>query len=217
MLITKDYSLLDLEFTFETIQSLISFSRDTDQASCWDGAKIAIPMFDTGLHSRSRSTIREMSNVEPEIGPVLEHLDTVDLTSGHMQEKEEPNACDHQTPDVHVASLPPTPTAQRYKTTELETESVTNISPSPSPRNPATSLRRVSSDGILGHYANDSGSDDELALGRVAQASSYIADAGNPNSYKEAVNSPQWEHWKTAIREELDKMEKYQVFKVIPR
>ena len=84
-------------------------------------------------------------------------------------------------------------------------------------RNPATSLRRVSSDNILGHYANDSESDDELALGRVSQASSYIVDAGNPNSYKEAANSPQWEHWKTAIREELDKMEKYQVFKVIPR
>lgn len=141
----------------------------------------------------------------------------VDLTSLHIQREEEPKANDHQTPDVHVALLPPTPTAQRYTTSELEAESTVDISPSPSPRAPATSLRRGPSDEILGHYDEGSESDDELALGQVARAAAYISNAGNPNSYREARNSPQWEQWEAAIQEELDTMEKYQVFKVIPR
>ena len=59
----------------------------------------------------------------------------------------------------------------------------------------------------------DSGSTDPLNLNAIA----HLADTSNPSSYREARSSGQWEHWKTAMDDELFKMEKYQVFEVLPR
>jgi len=58
-----------------------------------------------------------------------------------------------------------------------------------------------------------SGSTDPLNLNVIA----LLADTGNPGSYREARTSGQWEHWKTAMDDELSKMEKYQVFEILPR
>jgi hypothetical protein len=61
--------------------------------------------------------------------------------------------------------------------------------------------------------SNSSGSTDPLNLSAIA----LLADTSNPGSYREARTSGQWEQWKTAMDDELLKMEKYQVFEVLPR
>ena len=58
MSLTRNQCLLDLKSTFRTIQNPTDFSRDIDQAFCWNGARKVFSMFDTENHSRHPSTIR---------------------------------------------------------------------------------------------------------------------------------------------------------------
>lgn len=58
MSLTRNQCLLDLKSTFKTIQNPTDFSRDIDQAFCWNGARKVFSMFDTEIHSRHPSTIR---------------------------------------------------------------------------------------------------------------------------------------------------------------
>jgi hypothetical protein len=40
-------------------------------------------------------------------------------------------------------------------------------------------------------------------------AMAFLADITNPRSYREALTSGQWEHWKIAGDDELSKMDRY--------
>ena len=44
----------------------------------------------------------------------------------------------------------------------------------------------------------------------------HFARSGNcPQTYKQACNSGEWEHWNAAIKDELSKMRKYNVWQII--
>lgn len=52
---------------------------------------------------------------------------------------------------------------------------------------------------------------------RKSRRSALITHAVLPQSYKQAQDSPEWEHWWKAILDELAKMEQYAVWKLVPR
>ena len=43
----------------------------------------------------------------------------------------------------------------------------------------------------------------------------FALSANCPQTFKQAYNSGEWEHWKSAIEDELSKMRKYKVWKII--
>ena len=53
---------------------------------------------------------------------------------------------------------------------------------------------------------------DIMALAFAAVASPHL-----PKSFKDAKVSAEWEHWQGAIQKELDNLEKYKVYEVVPR
>jgi len=139
--------------------------------------------------------------------------DLVYLSSGTTAEK---TATTPQTPQISTPSLPRTPQAQRFASIEPMSPD-TEESFSPSPYN-----RRSTSKDLENYHSGEENethesSEDELALGKGGVSATYVADSGTPNSFKEARNSDSWPYWKQAITEELSKMDKYQVFKIVPR
>ena len=140
--------------------------------------------------------------------------DLIYLSSSTTAER---TATTPQTPQISTRSLPHTPQPQRFASIEpMSPDTEESFSPSPYTR------RSISKD-VLEDYHSDGeteaheSSEDELALGKGGVSATYVADSGTPNSFKEARNSDSWPYWKQAITEELSKMDKYQVFKIVPR
>lgn len=51
----------------------------------------------------------------------------------------------------------------------------------------------------------------------IAHASALLADVANPRNYKQARHSGEWEKWKVAMDQELQKIEDYKVYKLVDR
>ena len=117
----------------------------------------------------------------------------------------------------------------------METDDKTTDDPGDRQQSPRQLLRRLAEIDNRGRQQtrtperqteDEDTSDDELLLRPLAEggidprnfvAHAQLTTSSAPQSYRQARHSGEWEQWEPAMQEELAKMEKYNVWDVVPR